>query len=281
MTDVWIEGAKGVTMPQESIVIQVPGASAAGQDTICIARIDPEAPWRWLAAGWSDFQRLPFISLTYGAIFTIAAGLLLFGLIYMNMEAFILALAGGFLLIGPVLAVGRDEGSRRLATAVPVSNREIYCAICRSSGQLSLLGLALMLIYLAWVEIALFMFMFFFGAQPIPPLSEFLTQLVLTWQGTALLVAGSIVGGILAALVFAISAISAPMLAQRRVGVATAVAASVQAVRFNFQPMALWAVLIVAIMALGIATFFVGLVVAFPLIGYATWHAYRDTTGDK
>jgi hypothetical protein len=100
-------------------------------------------------------------------------------------------------------------------------------------------------------------------------------------NGSVVLLAGSfavgtVIGAILATIVFAISAISIPMLLDRDVGVATAIAASVAVVRANLRPMALWAALIVVFTALGLATLYIGLAVALPLIGLATWHAYRD-----
>ena len=100
--------------------------------------------------------------------------------------------------------------------------------------------------------------------------------LLFTPHGLGLLVAGTAVGGVLAATVFAISVISVPLLMTRRVDAVTAIAASLAAVVLNPKPMALWAGLIAGFMALGIATLYVGLIVVFPLIGHATWHAYRD-----
>jgi uncharacterized membrane protein len=241
--------------------------------------VDLEAPWRWIAAGWADMKRMMAISLAYGAVFTVIAIALLFGLTQIGLESVILALAGGFLLIGPVLAVGLYEGSRRLERGEPVRARDILLAGFRAPGQLALLGLALMLIYVVWIQTAFLLFMVFLGTQPFPPMEDFISSLLLTTRGVTLLTVGTIEGAALAALVFMICAVSAPMLMDRPVGAAEAIATSVRAVWFNLKPMALWAVLIAAFMALGLATLFAGLVVAFPLIGHATWHAYRDIVG--
>jgi uncharacterized membrane protein len=118
--------------------------------------------------------------------------------------------------------------------------------------------------------------MLFLGSKPLPPASEFVPTLLFTAHGLGLLVTGTIVGGALAALTFSISVISVPLLMTRRIDAVSAIAASLRAVRVNWQPMALWAALIAGFIALGIATVFVGLVIAFPLIGHATWHAFRD-----
>lgn len=244
-----------------------------------IRRVDIEAPWRWIMAGWADVERMAHISLTYGAVFAALAIVLFLGLTRLHLESVILALAGGFVLIGPVLAAGLYEGSRRLERGEPVRVKEILLAAFRAPGQLALLGLALLLIYIVWVQTAFLLLMLFIGAEPFPPLENFIANLLLTTRGVALLTVGTIEGAALATLVFAICAVSAPMLMDRPVGVAEAILTSVRAVRLNLKPMALWAALIAAFMIVGLLTLSAGLVVVFPLIGHATWHAYRDIVG--
>jgi uncharacterized membrane protein len=247
---------------------------------IAIRQVDLEAPWRWLAAGWADLVAMPHISLTYGAAFTVLAAGFWLGLATVGWQSLMLALAGGFLLIGPVLAVGLYEASRRRQLGAPVRLDDVFLAGFRAPRQLALLGLALLLIYVAWMRTAILMFMLFFSDGPFPPIEEFMPRLLFTWQGVTLLVAGTIIGAALAALVYSISVISAPMLTERPVGVATAIFTSVRAVRLNPMPMALWATLIAAFVAVGLASLCVGLIVIFPLIGHATWHAYRDIVSD-
>ena len=105
---------------------------------------------------------------------------------------------------------------------------------------------------------------------------QVLDDVLFTNVGLAFLILGSAIGFCLAVLAFAVSAVSLPMLIDRPVGVFAAVATSVAAVRVNIRPMALWAVLIAGFTALGLVTFYLGLIVVLPLIGHATWHAYRD-----
>ncbi len=83
-------------------------------------------------------------------------------------------------------------------------------------------------------------------------------------------------GALLAALVFALSAISVPMLVDREVDVVTAIATSLKAVKQNPLAMALWAALLVALMALGFATLLLGMIALLPWVAHASWHAYRD-----
>ncbi len=265
-----------VTSHRDTIVSLHSQYRALGDGVVEIRRVDLEAPWRWIMAGWRDMERMPHISLIYGAVFAAVAVGLFLGLMRVGMSSAILALAGGFLLIGPVLAVGLYEGSRQLEQGRRVRISDVVLAAFRTPGQLVLLGLALLIIYIVWMQTAFLLFMVFMGTQPFPPLENFMSELLLTTRGVALLTVGTIEGAVLASVVFMICAVSAPMLMDRPIGVTDAILTSVEAVKLNWKPMALWAALIAAFMIVGLLTLSAGLVVAFPLIGHATWHAYRD-----
>jgi uncharacterized membrane protein len=243
---------------------------------VTVEQVAFDAPWSWLQRGWSDLWAAPRISLAYGAVFAMLSIGLTLGLMAGGLESVVLALGGGFLLIGPIAAVGLYETSRRLESGQSVGLRDSLRAGVLAPGQLGFFGAILAFAYFAWVQLAFLLFMLFLGSKPLPPASEFLPTLLFTAHGLGLLVAGTVVGGALAFLVFAISVISVPLLMTRRVDAVTAIAASLAAVVANPKPMLLWATLIAGFMALGIATLFVGLVIAFPLIGHATWHAFRD-----
>lgn len=245
---------------------------------IRLIRVDLEAPWRWLSAGWLDVLAMPHVSLNYGGVFAAIAVCMWFALGTLGWQSAIPVFAGGFMLIGPVLGVGLYEASKLRETGKPVHLRDVLFAGFASPIQLALLGLALFLIFVVWIEIAILLFMAFMGGSPFLPVEEFMPRLLFTGQGVSLLIIGTIVGALLAALVFAMSVISAPMLIDRRVGVASAVIASMKAALLNIKPMALWAALIAGFTGVGIATLAAGLIVIFPLIAHATWHAYRDVT---
>ncbi len=249
-------------------------AETFGADIPNIRELPADAPWQWLAAGWNDLKRVPHVSLVYGGVFALGALLLTLGFMQLGWEALILAFAGGFLMVGPMVGVGLYEASRRLQLGQPVRFTDVLLHGVRSPGQLAFMGVILFVIFVFWIEIALLLFMMFMGPRAFPPLDQFIPMLLFTSHGLGLLIVGTIAGAALAALVFSVSAISVPLLMVREVDVMTAIFTSLQAVRKNFRVMALWAVLIAALTAFGVVTLFIGMIVVFPLIGHATWHAF-------
>jgi uncharacterized membrane protein len=252
------------------------GSAASTIAGVTVEQVAFDAPWNWLARGWRDLWTVPRVSLTYGVVFAALSMGLTLGLMASGLASLVLALGGGFLLIGPIAAVGLYEASRRLESGQSAGLRDGLRAGVHARGQLGFFGAILAFVYFVWVQVAFLLFMLFMGSKPLPPATEFVPTLLFTAHGLGLLVAGTMVGGALAFLVFAISAVSVPLLMTRPLDAVTAMAASLAAVIANPKPMALWAALIAGFMALGIATLFVGLVIAFPLIGHATWHAFRD-----
>jgi uncharacterized membrane protein len=140
------------------------------------------------------------------------------------------------------------------------------------------MGLVLMLFLLAWIRIAFLIFALFFGAQP-PSWDHLITTLFFTTDGIPFLIVGTAAGGVLAVVAFAISAVAMPLLLDRDVGVLRAMATSAAAVARNWRVLIGWAALIVLFTAAGLVTAYVGLAVTLPLIGHASWHAYRDLVG--
>jgi len=260
-----------------------PESNLRAADALSIGSVPFDAPWDWLSAGWSDIWRAPGVSLSYGVAVAVASALLMLGLIQVGWQSLILALAGGFLIVGPLFAVGLYDVSRALASgdgaANGVSLGRAITAGLRARGQLLFMGALLFIIYFVWVRIALLLFALFYGSASLPPAGEFVSTLLFTPHGLSLLVVGTATGAMLAALVYSMSVIAVPLLMVERVDAFTAIAKSFEAVRKNPQALGLWAVLIAGFVVLGIMTMFVGLIFAFPLIGHASWHAFEDITG--
>jgi uncharacterized membrane protein len=254
---------------------------ACASSAVATERVAFEAPWTWLAAGWRDMWRAPQISLLYGSVFTALSVLLTLGLFATGLESLTLALAGGFLLIGPVAAVGLYETSRRLELGLSLRFGEVLTQGLRARGQLGFFGAILAFAYFVWLQLAFLLFMLFFSTNPLPPAKDFVASILFSAHGLGLLAVGTMVGGMLALLVYAISVISVPLLMTRRIDAVSAMVASVAAVRQNPKPMLLWAVLIALFVTAGLVSLFVGLMFAFPLIGHGTWHAFRDLVREE
>lgn len=229
----------------------------------------------WLGQGWRDFRKAPGVSLAYGGAVVVLGLILTVGLVSTGLGSLILPLAGGLMILAPILVVGLYDVARCLEAGLPVSLASCFHAFWRSAGQLAAIGVVLLVCYLVWVQCALFLFALFFSQQP-PPLDRFLEDVIFSLQGAPLLILGSVVGAVFAAVVFGVTAVSIPLVYDRPVDVLTAVGVSLLTVRENFRLMFGWAALIALLTGVGIATGFVGLAVALPVLAYATWHAYRD-----
>jgi uncharacterized membrane protein len=151
----------------------------------------------------------------------------------------------------------------------------------RNGGQIALMGVALLLFMFAWVRLAALLFMLHFGLEP-PSLATLLQDTFLSPAALPFLILGVAIGAALAALAFALSVVSIPLLLDRpATDVVTAMATSLAAVRANPAPMLFWGALIVLFVGAGLVTFYVGLIVTLPLIGHASWHAYRDLVASR
>ena len=247
---------------------------------VSIRTIDVDRSGHWLAAGWRDFLKTPGISLVYGGAFTVVSFALTFGLLMSGLGSLILPLAGGFVLLAPILVVGLYDVSRRLEDGRLVSFGNVFGAFRESIGQLSFMSALLLVLWFVWVEVAIVLFAFFFNQMP-PPLDVFFSEVVFSRPGAFLLLIGTLVGIGFSLTIFTLTAVSIPLIYDRPVDAFTAIAASILAVRANWQAMFGWAAMIALITVCGIAAFFVGLAVALPVLAYATWHAYRDLIGPE
>ncbi|MEO5337734.1 MAG: DUF2189 domain-containing protein [Magnetospirillum sp. WYHS-4] len=261
----------------------VPMEAAPGRDPareITIRQVSVDRSMTWLVRAWADFKATPGISLTLGGLFVAASWVLAIGLSEAGLGSLIPAMAGGFLLVAPMGAVAFYEVARRRESGAPLALRLVLATCLRHPGPLAAMGMVLALAYMAWLEIALFLFAAFYGRSP-PGLETFLVDLVASPQGATFLLAGVSVGVILSLAVFSIAAVSIPLLHDRPVDVVTAIRTSVRAVAENRGAMLGWGLTVGFIALCGLATFFVGLAFAMPLLGYATWHAYRDLVEDQ
>jgi uncharacterized membrane protein len=229
-------------------------------------------PFAWLAAGWRDFTRTPLPSLFHGLIVTAGGWAIL--AVTLREWSLLPGAFSGFVLVGPILATGLYELSRRLAAGAQPTLADALAAWRRGTRPLVSMGLLLALAATTWVLISAVMIALFVQA-PFSGLEGLLRHVVLS-KSSNLFYLWIALGGFGASLIFAITVVSVPLLLDREIDFVSAVLASVRAVGENPVPMALWSTIIMLATALSMATAMLGFVVAIPVIGHATWHAYKD-----
>jgi uncharacterized membrane protein len=240
-----------------------------------VSTITFDSPWEWLAKGWSDLTRAPRFSLLYGAFFVLLSYLLTLGLVAEDLFFIIPPLAAGFFLVAPLLGIGLYQISENLEKGDELRFCQALEAWRRNDVQLGAMALVLVMILLVWMLAGLLLFALLYD-RPVPTWENFIPAVFLSGDSSLFVFSGILTGAVIAAFTYAISAITVPMLMDRDTDVMTAMRTSVEAVRVNWQAMTLWACLIVMFVGVGIVTFYIGLLVTMPLVGHATWHAYRD-----
>jgi len=245
---------------------------AADTATPVVRSVMVGAPLRWLAAGWRDFLANPVPSAFYGACFAVMGFLIYF--VFGRAYQYVSALVTGFFLVGPFLAIGLYDLSRRREQGLPPWLAPTLDAWRPNVGSVGIFALVLCVILLVWARASLVVFALFF-TYDMPDLHGFLAQVV-SFRHAEFLLAYLCVGGFFAVLVFAISVVSVPMMLDRNTDGIVASLTSLRAFAANVPAMIAWGLLIVVLVALGFAAWFAGLVVVVPVIGHATWHAYRD-----
>jgi uncharacterized membrane protein len=214
-------------------------------------------------------------SLTYGAVIVLLSGLITLGFMVEGLTFMVPFMIAGFFLLAPIIGLGLYQMSAHLERGEPLHFCHFLEAWRHNQGQLGVITAALMIIMQLWIMANFVLFALLYDGMD-PPLENFVGTVFLSGEHNTFAFASITVGFVLAWVAYAISAISVPMLMDRNVDGFTAIRTSVTAVVQNWQAMTLWAALIVMFIALGLMSFYIGLFIAMPLVGHATWHAYRD-----
>ncbi|MBB3141793.1 DUF2189 domain-containing protein [Halomonas organivorans] len=242
---------------------------------IRIRPIGMDKPRAWLAAGFEDFRRATAVSLAYGLFWVglsiaITVGAFTFGLWH-----WLLPLIAGFMFVGPLVAVGSYGISRALEAGREPTLGDAFGAWRGHVGQLAMIGVMLVLILMAWFNIAMLLFALFFGLGAPDPATIYLA-LITTAEGLGMLAVGTAIGAVLAFGAFTVSVVAIPTLMDQDLTFMEGIEASVRSVARNFRPMLLWAAIITGCVIVGVATFYIGLALILPVLGHASWHAYED-----
>ena len=233
------------------------------------------APLRWLASGWRDFSRCPGIGLFYGACFMAMGWLLITA--FEHAPAYVLALPAGFLLMGPFLCLGLYQASRRQGRGETPDLGDSLMAWDQRTGTLAIFGFVLLVLEMLWGQACLIVFAVSFDG--IPDFKGSLLALARP-ENLPFIAAYLALGALFAGLIFAVSVVSIPMILDRPTDAISAGLTSLRLVLGQPGVMLLWGALISAIVVLAMLPWFAGLLVAGPVLGHASWHAYREAVGD-
>ena len=233
--------------------------------------------WQSLKEGYDDFNAMPTLGVFLTVLYPLFALLLTLFLVgERNLLHLAFPMVAGLTLIGPVVSVGLFEMSRRRERGLDVSWRSTFDFVHSASfAPILALSVAMMLLYVAWLFMAQFLYFGLFGEDPPVSASDFVTQLVATRRGGGLIVYGIGLGFLFAFTALAMSVVAFPLLLDRPASAATAVAVSIRAVASNLMVMAVWGVIVVVLLAAGAIVFLIGLAAVLPILGHATWHLYR------
>jgi len=236
--------------------------------------LSPAAAFSWLGKGWRDLWNDPVPSLAYGIFVAAASVLIVWGLGALGWDYILFPALAGFLVVGPAIAIGLYEKSRRLAAGEKVTVTGMLRPRRGAGGHILFVGAVLTMLMLLWLRAAVLIYALFFGVRPFPGLEHIVPTLFGTPIGLSMLLVGGVVGALFAALAFAISVFAIPMLLDREVDAFTAMGISIATVWQNLPVMLTWGLIVLALTLIGIATFMVGFILIFPLLGHASWHAY-------
>ena len=231
--------------------------------------------FEWLGAGWSDLRTNPVPSLCYGLAIFLVSVFVVWGMFRFEVDYFFLPALSGFMVLGPLIATGLYEKSRRLEEGKRTGLMGMIFVRPSSSYQAVFLGLLLLLLFMLWQRAAFLLLALHMGVRPFGGFDDILPMVFTTWMGWSLLITGTIIGGLFAAFGFAIGVFAMPMMLEERTDALTAMGISLTLVWNNLGVMLVWGAIVVALFAISLLTGLLGLIVIFPLLGHATWHAYR------
>jgi uncharacterized membrane protein len=251
------------------------GASA-NTDHPVVRRIAPADLFDSLRRGIDDFLAMPSHAVFLCVVYPVLGIFMIAMMLGSATLPLAFPVAAGFALIGPLAAIGLYELSRRREAGLETSAGHAFDVLHSPSlGAIVALGFLLMAIFVVWVAVADAIYIANFGYHGPISIRQFVTKVFTTPAGWNLIVVGTAVGFLFAAAVLTIGAISFPILLDRDIGAGAAMATSIRVVARNPVTMALWGLIVAALLVIGSIPFFLGLTVVMPVLGHATWHLYR------
>jgi uncharacterized membrane protein len=249
--------------------------SVSGKADPVVRRIAPADIAEALGEGLRDFQAVPLYGLAFGAFYAAGGIAILLCLTAFGMVYLAYPLAAGFAMIGPFVAIGLYEVSRRREAGQPISIGAIWATV-RARSEIGWMAFVTLFVFVIWMYQVRLLIALLLGLNAsFSSLNEFITVVLTTNEGLLFLAIGNAVGAALSLILFSLTVVSFPLLLDRDVGVATAILTSVRAVLANPFALAVWGLIVAALLVLGSIPAFFGLAVVMPVLGHATWHLYR------
>ncbi|MCT4333545.1 DUF2189 domain-containing protein [Paracoccus sp. YLB-12] len=233
-----------------------------------------------LSAGWRDFRRAPAFGLLFSAFYVLGGMAIAAVALASGREWWLIPFVLGFPLIAPFAAVGLYEVSRRIEAEEPLDWPAVIGVVfAQKDRQVPSMAMVILLLFMFWVFVAHTIFALFMGVSALTNVTSS-AEILLTGRGLLMLLIGTLIGGGFAAVLFAFTVVGLPVLLEREVDFITAIIASIRAVAANPVVMVAWAAIIAALLAVGMVPFFLGLFIALPVLGHASWHVYRRLMPD-
>lgn len=250
-------------------------ASVSGRADPAVRRIAAADIAEALGQGLRDFQAVPLYGLAFGAFYAAGGIAILLCLTAFGMVYLAYPLAAGFAMIGPFVALGLYEVSRRREAGQPISAGAILAAV-RTRSEIGWMAFVTLFVFVIWMYQVRLLIALLLGLNAsFASLQEFITVVLTTNEGLLFLAIGNAVGAALSLILFSLTVVSFPLLLDRDVDFVTAMITSVRAVVTSPLPMIGWAALIVVLLAVSAMPYFLGLIVTLPVLGHTTWHLYR------
>lgn len=249
--------------------------SISGKSDPVIRQITTKDVGEAVAAGLRDFRTAPSYGLVLGGLCALTGLAIIVTLYLMGLPYLAYPIGAGFALVCPFLAAGLYEVSRRIENGQPLGAGEIWATV-KSRSEIRWMGFMTVFVLIMWMYQVRFLMALFLGhSGMMATLQEFMHVIFNTTEGLMFLAIGNVVGAILSVILFSLSVVSFPLVLDRDVDFVTAMITSVRAVTTNPGPMLYWAAIIVTLLVASALTFGIGLLVALPILGHATWHLYR------
>jgi uncharacterized membrane protein len=243
---------------------------------VLVYHLPAQTPLIWLKLAYQDIKKAPFASLFYGLVFTVMGWILHH--VFTQSAEILLSLMTTFTLLGPFLALGLYDISQQLEQTGKVNFLASLTAWRKNYGAISFYSLLLIIVAVSWMRISAILFALLFTNDN-PPLHQIIQSGFLFKDNISFIIVYVFSGAAFAAVVFAFSVVAVPMMLERDCDTITAVVVSTKTVMTNPMAMLFWAFLIATFTLIGLATAYIGLIFTMPLIGHASWHAYRALIG--